>query len=88
MSAKLATLPPSTAKRSAVVSSPEFLKLFEAARQKFRDPKRETCKHGHPICAANAHVGDLKRTGYYFCNACNVQVQASYKAKPNIPSPV
>src|SRR4029077_14845405 len=51
------------AARQKVVSSTSFVKLFERARARMANPKRKTCKHGHKISAANAHVGALKRLG-------------------------
>jgi hypothetical protein len=56
--------------RQEIVSSPEFIDLFEKARLRLRDPKRKACKHGHEICPANAHVGDMRRLGQYCCNEC------------------
>lgn len=70
-----------TVERDKVVASPAFVKLFEKAKAKMRDPKRKACTHGHAITAANAHVGDLKRTGRYTCDPCNRLAQAKY-AKP------
>lgn len=67
-----------TAAREKVVTSPAFVKLFEKAKAKMRDPKRKVCAHGHAITAANAHVGDLKRTGKYTCDPCNRVAQAKY----------
>lgn len=64
--------------RAVIVSSPEFIALFEAARRLMRDPNRKRCKWGHPICAANAHVGDLRRTGKYSCNECWKEQAARY----------
>jgi hypothetical protein len=64
--------------RNKVVSSATFIKMFERARAKMTKPKRKTCKHGHPICAANAHVGDLKRLGVYACDPCNRIAQVRY----------
>ncbi len=81
MAAKLASLTPSTPKRQAIVSSPEFIALFEAARMRLRDPDRKACIHGHPICAANAHVGDLRRTGKFYCNECNTRIQRGLTAR-------
>lgn len=65
-----APLSPPTQKRLAIVSSLEFIALFEAARLRMADPHRKRCKWGHEICAANCHVGDLRRTGRYSCNEC------------------
>jgi hypothetical protein len=81
--ARVAPLPtgqlrPPTAKRLAIVSGPEFIALFEAARKSMRDPNRTACVHGHPITAANAHVGDLKRTGRYACNECFKETMRRY----------
>ncbi len=57
--------------RESVVSSPEFIALFEATRNAFKDPSRAACKRGHAICAANAHVGDLRRPPHrYSCDLC------------------
>jgi hypothetical protein len=67
-------------KRDAIVRSADFIALFEKARTSFRDPNRKTCKRGHEICAANAHVGDLRRTGKYSCDPCNRRIQNDYKA--------
>jgi hypothetical protein len=64
--------------RQKVVSSASFIKLFEKARAKMTNPKRKTCKHGHKISAANAHVGDLKRLGVYACDPCNRVSQVRY----------
>ena len=47
-----------------------------------RDPKRKACKRGHPICAANAHVGDMKRLGVYACDPSNRAAQVPYWKKP------
>lgn len=70
------------AKRAAIVSSPAFLNMFAKARKAAKDPSRKKCNHGHAITAANAHVGDMKRTGRYTCDVCNRKVQARYaKAK-------
>jgi hypothetical protein len=46
--------------RQKVASSTSFIRLFEKTRSHMANPKRKTCKRGHPICAANAHVVDLK----------------------------
>ena len=67
--------------RKKVVSSASFIKLFEKARAKMANPKRKSCKHGHAISAANAHVGDLKRTGLYSCDPCNRVAQVRYMKK-------
>lgn len=67
--------------RSKVVSSASFIKLFEKARAKMANPKRKSCKHGHKISAANAHVADLKRTGRYTCDPCNRAAQVRYMKK-------
>lgn len=67
--------------RAVIVASAAFIALFEKARKKMRDPERKTCKAGHKICAANAHVGDLKRLGRYNCNPCNDDAQARYNGK-------
>lgn len=74
--------------RQKVVSSPAFIKLFEKARARMANPKRKTCKHGHKISAANAHVGDLKRLGVYACDPCNRAAQVRYmkQAAKNSPS--
>jgi hypothetical protein len=64
--------------REKVVASAAFIKLFEKARKAMHDPQRKACKHGHPICAANAHVGDLKRLKRYACDPCNRAVQVKY----------
>ncbi len=70
------------AKRAKVVASAAFIKLFEKARARMKDPKRKTCAHGHRISAANAHVGDLRRTGCYSCDPCNrTRYQPRYAAK-------
>jgi hypothetical protein len=74
---KKISIPP-TLKRQAIVSSPEFIALFEAARARMKDPNRATCKRGHPICAANAHVGDLRRIGKYSCDPCWKEQQGRY----------
>lgn len=66
--------------RNKIVTSPAFLKLFEKAKAKMRDPKRKECAHGHPITATNAHVGDMKRIGRYTCDPCNREAQARYAA--------
>jgi len=66
---------PATPRRQAIVSSAEFIALFEKSRARMKDPNRTRCKRGHSICAANAHVGDLRRTGKYACNECNRQYQ-------------
>ena len=71
-------------KRNKIVASAGFIKLFEKARANMRDPKRKDCAHGHPITAANAHGGDMKRTGRYTCDPCNRAAQARYSA----PTPV
>jgi hypothetical protein len=65
----------SAEKRNAIVSSAEFIALFEKARARMIDPKRKCCKRGHPVCAANAHVGDLRRCGKYACDPCNRAIQ-------------
>lgn len=70
------------AARNKIVTSPAFIKLFEKAKSKMRDPKRKTCKHGHAISAANAHVGDMKRLGRYTCDPCNTEAQARYHSTP------
>ncbi len=67
--------------RDKVVASAAFIKLFEKARKAMLDPQRKACKHGHPVCAANAHVGDLKRTGQYACDPCNRAAQVKYAKK-------
>lgn len=67
--------------RGKVVSSASFIKLFQKARAKMTNPKRKACKRGHPICAANAHVGDLKRLGVYACDPCNRAAQVRYMRK-------
>jgi hypothetical protein len=64
--------------RQKVVSSASFIKLYEKARAKMANPNRKRCKHGHPICAANAHVGDMKRLGVYACDPCNRISQVRY----------
>jgi hypothetical protein len=64
--------------RQKVVSSASFIKLFENARARMANPKRKACKHGHPISAANAHVGDMKRLGTYACDPCNRASQVRY----------
>lgn len=69
-------------KHDKTVSSASFIKLFEKARARMRDPKRKACAHGHPIAAANAHVGDMKRTGRYTCDPCNRAAQARYHSSP------
>jgi len=69
------------ADRAALVASPEFVALFERARLRMHNPNRVACKRGHPICTANAHVGDLRRMGTYACDLCNQIVQAAYHAK-------
>ncbi|HYM76123.1 MAG TPA: hypothetical protein VE377_09120 [Candidatus Dormibacteraeota bacterium] len=73
---KKATTPP-TPKRHAIVSSPEFIALFDVWRARTGD-KRRHCKNGHAICAANAHVGDMRREGRYFCNECQRAYQRQY----------
>ena len=60
----------SAEKRNAIVSSPEFIALFEKSKLRMHDPHRKRCKRGHEICAANAHIGDMLRKGCYFCNEC------------------
>jgi hypothetical protein len=67
--------------RNKVVSSASFIKLFEKARVRMANQKRKNCKRGHPICAANAHVGDLKRAGVYACDPCNRIAQVRYMRK-------
>jgi 5-methylcytosine-specific restriction endonuclease McrA len=57
--------------RVTIVSSPDFIKLFEKARLRMLNPKRKWCKKGrHKICPANAHVGDVRRAGLYQCYPC------------------
>ncbi len=68
----------STPKRQAIVSSPEFIALFEKSLAKMANPKRAHCKNGHLICAQNAHVGDMRRTGRYFCNECQRLYQSAH----------
>lgn len=68
-------------KRAKIVASTSFIKLFEKARAAMQDLTRKTCAHGHPITAANAHVGDLKRTGRYACDPCNRIAQVRYAKK-------
>lgn len=68
--------------RSKIVSSTAFIKMFDKARAKMRDTKRKACAHNHPITAANAHVGDMKRMGRYTCDPCNREAQARYNAAP------
>jgi|HubBroStandDraft_6_1064221.scaffolds.fasta_scaffold4758642_1 hypothetical protein len=68
-------------KRAKIVASPTFIKLFEKARKAMQDPARKACAHGHAITVANAHVGDLKRTGGYTCDPCNRAAQARYSNK-------
>lgn len=64
--------------RDEIVSSPEFIALFEASRAKFKDPSRATCKRGHEICPANAHVGDMRRPPHrYSCDPCLRKVPAA-----------
>ena len=65
-------------KRAKTTSSASFVKLFEKARAAMAAPKSKACVHRHPICAANAHVGDLKRTGKYTCDQCNRIAQGRY----------
>ena len=69
------------AARTKVVASASFQKLFARARKSMADTKRTDCKNGHPITAANAHVGDLKRTGHYSCDPCNRVAQLRYTKK-------
>jgi hypothetical protein len=68
-------------RRDKTVASAAFGKLFEKARAAMQDPARKTCAHGHAITAANAHVGDLKRTGRYACDPCNRAAQTRYAKK-------
>jgi hypothetical protein len=69
--AKARALQPTRAtKRLAIVSSPAFIKLFENWQQRRYLTNRTHCKNGHEICAANAHVGDLKRLKRYACDPC------------------
>lgn len=64
--------------REEIVSSPEFIALFESTRAKFKDPSKATCKRGHTISAANAHVGDLRRPPHrYSCDPCLRKVPAA-----------
>lgn len=70
---------PCTAARQAIVSSPEFIALFEQSRLRLADQSRKTCVRGHKICAANAHVGDMRRLGKYFCNECQKIYQRGYE---------
>jgi hypothetical protein len=65
-------------KRANTVATPAFIKLFEKACARMASPTRKTCKHGHKISAANAHVGDLKRLGTYACDPCNRLAQVRY----------
>ena len=50
-------------KRAKTVASPPFIKLFKKARAAMKNPERKACAHRHPICAANAHVGDTEKAG-------------------------
>ncbi len=70
-----------TKDRLAIISSPEFGALFEAARLRMNYPDQPHCKNGHAICVANAHVGDLRRTGRYQCDPCWREAQERYKAR-------
>jgi hypothetical protein len=72
---------PKPERHAAIVASAEFIVLFEKARARFRNPSRATCKHGHEICPANAHMADLRRTGKYYCNQCCIVYAARYNAK-------
>ena len=74
-------LPLHAKKYCANCRSSQFVSLFERARALMRNPERTHCKHGHPICEANAHVGDLKRTGRYSCNQCWQASNARWKAR-------
>jgi hypothetical protein len=71
-------VPPPTAKRLAIVSSPEFLALFASWRARTYFPNRTHCKAGHLICAANALVADLRRELRYTCNPCWQALRRSY----------
>lgn len=57
---------------------------FEKARKHMKTPDRKKCKHGHPICAENACVADLKRMGRYCCDPC-IKLYAARAKKATKP---
>jgi hypothetical protein len=58
---------------------PELLAQFENWRKKKKkNATRIQCKHGHPICVKNAHVGDMRREARYTCNICWKAQNARY----------
>lgn len=60
-----------TKSREQIVSSAAFIKLFKKARAKMRNQSKLCNKGLHPICAANAHVGDVRgRCNLYSCYPC------------------
>ncbi len=71
------------AQREKIVTSAAFIKLFEKWRKRSRFPKRTHCKNGHEICAANAHVGDL-RHGRYRCAPCCQAHNRAYDKTPKM----
>lgn len=75
------TLPFGARKYCAGCKSRQFISLFEKARAFMRHPERTHCKHGHRICEANAHAGDLRRLGIYNCNLCWQASNARYKLR-------
>lgn len=74
-------LPPHAKKFCAGCKSRQFVSLFEKARAFMRHPERTHCRHGHRICEANAHAGDLRRLGIYSCNLCWQASNARYKLR-------
>jgi hypothetical protein len=68
--------------------SPELIDLFNAACARFRNKQRTHCRHGHPICVANAYVSDLERLRKYSCKPCQNAYQARYYARVTRPKSV
>jgi 5-methylcytosine-specific restriction endonuclease McrA len=69
--------------RAAIVASLAFIQLFKKARARLRNPKRKWCKkRRHRICAANAHVGDVLRSGHYNCYPCWLTANKKWAQSP------
>lgn len=67
-------------RRGEIVRSSKFQKLFEEVHARMHG-QRSHCKNGHRICAANAHIGDLRRIKQYMCNPCWVAQARVWNAK-------
>jgi hypothetical protein len=62
-------------------ANPELRAQFENWQKKRNNATLIQCKHGHPICVENAHVGDMRREARYTCNICWKAQNARYMAR-------